>query len=151
MKGSDLPRSVQILAHVLPNPDSAYPVAFDPYKLDISQFGEKKRTEIEFDIINRSPEKLKLEIVAYNDNYISVEVPDEIDANATVKGKVRVKPDKVDESFDKSVTFAVTGPNDKKPIRFTLPVKRAVRKFSSKLNAAMKAPKSKSSKGSGGK
>ena len=147
-----MPRSVQILAQVLPDPDSAYPLVFKPYKLDISQFGEKKRSEIEFDIQNRSDEELKLEVISYNPNYIDVDIPATVAAGAVVQGHVKVKDDKLEESFEKSLTIQATGPKEnEKPVRFTVPVKRAYRNVTEHVNSAMSPPKPKGSSGGGGK
>lgn len=141
IKGSDLPRSVQISATVLANPDSAYPVAVKPYKLDISQFGEKKRTEITFTLTNRSPEDLKIELVAHDPSFFTPTLPKTIKANGEATGTVKIKSEKVGESFDKSLTFAASPVNgsNQQPVRFTVPVKRTVRTLSAKADSLSKS------------
>lgn len=140
IQGSDLPRSVQITAHVLPRPDSAYPITLKPYKLDISQFGEKKRTKAEFTVNNVSKTDLEIKVIDFQDQYFDVNFgPTTIKAGESAKGKVTINSDRVDQSFEKSVTFLVTGKGQTKPVRFTLPIKRTVRKLSSTLDSTMTA------------
>jgi hypothetical protein len=138
IEGSDLPRSVQITSHVIASPDSTFPVVFEPYKLDISQYGSKKRTSIEFEIKNVSPKDQEIEIIDFDDRFLTVTTPKHIKAGATVKGQVNVKDAKAGDSFEKSVTLAFkqTQPSGK-PVRFTIPVTRTVRTLSSTLDSVM--------------
>lgn len=140
IKGSDLPRSVQITAHVLPRPDSAYPITFKPYKLDISQFGEKKRTKAKFTINNVSKSELEVSVIDYQSRFIDVDFKSTtIKPGESASGRVTINSDRIGESFEKSVTFVVKGEAQKKPVRFTLPIKRTVRKLSSALDSTMTA------------
>lgn len=125
------------MAKVMPHPDSSYPVILKPYKLNINQFGEKSRTEIEFDISNVSDQDLEITLISYQDNFFSVDIPKTVGAGKAVKGHVKVTDEKAGESFDKSLTFAVQGANDKVPIRFTIPVRRVIRKLSAKVDSVM--------------
>ena len=43
-------KRVQIIATVVLRPDSTYPLVMRPYKLDLTQFGDKVRKDIEFTI-----------------------------------------------------------------------------------------------------
>ena len=54
-------------------------------------------------------------------------------------GKVTINSDRIGESFEKSVTFEVKGESQPKPVRFTLPIKRTVRRLSSALDSTMTA------------
>jgi len=138
IEGSDLPRSVQLTTHVVANPDSTYPVVMEPYKLDISQYGTKKRTKIDFEIKNVSPKDQKIEIIDYEPRFLKVTVPDMVKAGETVKGHVKVKDAKAGDSFEKSVTLSFTQEKPRtQPVRFTIPITRTVRKLSSKLDSVM--------------
>lgn len=140
IQGSDLPRSVQITAHILPRPDSAYPITIKPYKLDISQFGEKKRIKAGFTINNVSKLDLEIQVIDFQSRFIEVDFETTvIKAGESASGKVTINSAKVDQSFEKSITFVVKGESQKKPVRFTLPVKRTVRKLSSALDSTMTA------------
>ncbi len=129
---------MQITTHVIANPDSTFPVVFEPYKLDISQYGTKKRTKIEFEIKNVSPKDQAIEVISYDDRFLKLNVPKKVLAGATVKGSVVVKDSKAADSFEKSITLSFTQdqPNSK-PVRFTIPVTRTVRSLSSKLDSVM--------------
>ncbi len=138
IQGSDLPRSVQLTTHVVANPDSTYPVVMEPYKLDISQYGTKKRTEIDFEIKNVSPKDQNIEIIDYDPRFVVVTVPKVVKTGETVKGHVKVKDAKAGDSFEKSVTLSFTQEKPKtQPVRFTVPITRTVRKLSSKLDSVM--------------
>ncbi|MFQ5607436.1 MAG: hypothetical protein ACE5GA_05775 [Candidatus Zixiibacteriota bacterium] len=137
VQGSDLPRSVQINAHVLPRPDSAYPVVLKPYKLDISQFGEAKRTKASFKVNNVSNQDLEIQILDYQSEFFSVKLPSSVKAGESVTGEVTVNKNKVENSFEKSMTLALLEGKDNKPVHITLPVRRSVRKLSSTLDSAM--------------
>ncbi len=129
---------MQITTHVIADPDSTYPVVFAPYKLDISQYGTKKRAKIEFEINNVSKKDQAIELVSYDSRFMTLNIPKVVKAGETVKGSVKITDAKISESFTKSITLAFkqSGPNTK-PVRFTIPVTRTVRPLSSKLDSVM--------------
>ncbi|MCH9032785.1 MAG: hypothetical protein IIB00_11090 [candidate division Zixibacteria bacterium] len=133
--GSSIPRSVQISAHVVVNPDSTYPVVIEPYKIDISQYGEKVRREAEFTLKNRSDVKLKVEIIDFPSAIFELDLDDEIAANGEIVGKLKLKSGYIEKSFEKSMTFAVIPADSDKPIRFSIPLKRAYRKITRKTDS----------------
>jgi hypothetical protein len=114
---------VQIVTHVVDRPDSTYPVVINPYKLDLSQFGEKVRSEIEFKIKNVSTEDLSLSLISSAKDYFKVELPDKIGAGKTETAKVTLTKKGETDAFDKSLTFELS---DKEKSRFTVPVKRTL-------------------------
>jgi len=115
---------VAIEADVTPNPDSSYPVVVKPYKIDISQFSEKPRNEVTFTIENVSDKPVELTLISFPDKLVEVDLPKVIEPGKTAEGTLRVKPDAVDQEFEKSFTFEV---NDENHTRFTVPIKRMVR------------------------
>lgn len=115
-------------------PDSTYPVTIKPYKLDISQFGDKVRNEMKFTITNVSDQDLKLSLVSWPSSVLSkLDLPDKVKAGMSAEGKIELRDDALDEGFEKSFTFEV---NDAAKSRFTVPIKRQVQHAS--LNPRVK-------------
>jgi len=115
---------VIIHATVVRRPDSTQPVIVKPYKLDISQFGEKKRNEMKFTITNVSEQDLKIRLIDLAEDMFEVTVVENIGAGETAEGVLRIRPEAVDMPFEKSFTFECS---DDASSRFTVPVKRAVK------------------------
>lgn len=116
--------SVTITCHVIDQPDSTYPVVVKPYKLDISQFGEKVRDEMRFTITNVSDQDVDVTLIAWPNSILEkVDLPKKIKAGTSEEGRVKLREDQVEESFEKSFTFEV---NDAAKSRFSVPVKRQV-------------------------
>ncbi|KAA3634183.1 MAG: DUF1573 domain-containing protein [Calditrichaeota bacterium] len=119
---------MQIIANVVTRPDSTYPLIMQPYKLDLSQYGEKVRDRIEFEIKNVSDTKIDLTTISYATDFFDIEIPASIGPNETGKGVVILKSEVLKQNFEKSFTIEC---NDEKTSRFTVPVKRSVRSSSS--------------------
>ncbi len=119
------PRFVRFVATVTPRPDSTYPLVLKPYKLDISQFGEKVVDRKTFTIQNVSTQDITLKMVDYPTDFLEVKLPGTIAAGSEATAEIVVKSDVQDEAFDKSVTFEV---DDDESTRFTIPVKRLLPK-----------------------
>jgi hypothetical protein len=115
---------VQIKANCLVRPDSTYPVQFTPYKVDISQFGETVRNEMAFTITNVSDTNLTVTLVYEPAGLFDVTLPKEVKAGKTEQGKVILRPEALEQSFEKSFTVQV---GDAAKTRFTVPVKRTVK------------------------
>jgi hypothetical protein len=113
------------MSDIVKRPDSTYPLVIKPYKLDISQYGEKTRDEMKFTISNVSQQDLELRIVAYADQLFEVSLPDKIKADSDVEGTLKVREEVLDEQFEKSFTIEV---NDEETSRFTVPVRRFQRR-----------------------
>jgi hypothetical protein len=104
-------------------PDSTYPITFNPYKLDLTQFGEKVRENVTFDITNVSDQKVQFEVIATRDNLWEIELPKSIDPGKTKKAVLKLTRQGLEQSFEKSFTIQV---NDENKSRFTVPVKRSI-------------------------
>ena len=117
-------KRVQIKANIMLRPDSTYPAVISPYKLNISQFGEKVRDEMSFNIENVSDMDLVPSLIDYPSELFEVELPDKIKAGKTEKAKLRLKDDALDLNYDKSFTIEF---NDEAKTRFTIPVRRSLR------------------------
>ncbi len=115
---------VQIKSNIYTNPDSTYPVTLKPYKWDISQYGEKERTKLTYEITNVSDQDLDLALVDTPAGMFKVNLPKRIKAGQTEKGTVEVLGEYVSKEFEKSVTVEFS---DAAKTRFTIPVKRTIR------------------------
>jgi hypothetical protein len=117
-------KNVTITADVMARPDSTYPVVVKPYKLDISQFGEKTRDEMKFTISNVSDSDLTLTLASYPARYATVDLPKSVPAGKSASGTVKLTKKGVEGDFEKSFTIQVS---DKANSRFTVPIKRTVK------------------------
>jgi hypothetical protein len=115
---------VQITADILANPDSTFPIVISPYKFDISQFGEKERSSLEFTIKNVSADELEVKLADMPSDMFVLTLPKKIKPGKYEKGKIVVKKDYLPKEFEKSITLQV---NDKLNSRFTVPAKRTIR------------------------
>jgi hypothetical protein len=116
-------RMIYFKANVTLRPDSTYPIVIAPYKLDISQFGEKTRSEISFTIKNEANQALTPSIISTASDYFEVQLPKTIEAGKTASGSIKLSKDGLTKEFEKSFTFQL---NDERQSRFTVPVKRTM-------------------------
>ncbi|MBN1211673.1 MAG: hypothetical protein JXA92_03770 [candidate division Zixibacteria bacterium] len=117
-------KTVKIQAEILIQPDSTYPIVISPYKLNISQFGEKIRDEMTFKIQNVSDQDLKATIVDIPDELFEVKIPDKIKAGKTAEAVLKLREGSLEQSFEKTFTIEL---NDEAKTRFSIPVHRAMR------------------------
>ncbi len=115
---------VQIDCEVMRRPDSTYPIIIKPYKLDVSQFGEKVRDQMKFTISNVSDSAINLTTVSWPRQFLTVTLPKTVLAGKSVEGLIKLTPDAIKKEFEKSITIQLS---DAKSSRFTIPVKRALR------------------------
>lgn len=115
---------MQIDCEVMRRPDSTYPIIIKPYKLDISQFGEKVRDQMKFTIMNVSDKPIPLSAASLPNDYITLTLPATVPAGKSVEGLIKLKPDALKKEFEKSLTIQL---GDEKSSRFTIPVKRSLR------------------------
>jgi len=133
-------KRVHISTTMTERPDSTYPVVNTPYKVDMSQFTEKKVIRKKLEITNVSDEDLQISLVGWAEDYFDVKMPESVRAGKTVEAEIVLHKDVYDKSFDKSLTFELS---DEKHSRFTIPVKRTVRN--------VRTPGTRAAGGSGGK
>ena len=120
-------QTVEFMAMVVRRPDSTYPVIVKPYKLDLTQQGDRVRDEIRFTIRNVSDQPLDLGVVATRDEYFSLELPKSVPAGGAAEGVLKLTEKGIASEFEKSFTFEVS---DATTTRYTLPVKRSVQPLS---------------------
>ena len=116
-------KRLQIIATVISNPDSTFPLVIQPYKLDLSQKTNNVIDRMECGIRNVSDKDLKVEMVSGADEYFSVELPKLIKPGELAKAKVILNKAVLGRSFDKSMTLQAS---DEAGTRFTIPVKRTL-------------------------
>ena len=109
---------------MIARPDSTYPIIIKPYKLDLTQFGEKVRSEIKFTIENVSDKPIQPKVTCWATDLFDVTVPKSIPAGKTGEGILRLSKAAVEKAFEKSLTIQL---DDEKQSRFTIPVKRTIR------------------------
>jgi len=126
-------KRVRIISQVVARPDSTYPLIIKPYKLDISQFGEKVRDEMKFNLTNISDQDIELSLIDRPEGYFDLELPDKVEAGKTAHGVLKLHDDTVEQSFEKSITIQL---NDEQSSRFTIPVKRTKRAVGQPATAA---------------
>ncbi|MCP4685817.1 MAG: hypothetical protein GY867_10285 [bacterium] len=117
-------KNVRITTQVVRRPDSTYPVIIKPYKLDISQFGEKVRDQMKFTITNVSEQDLDLSMVYFPTDLVDVSLPASVSAGKSAEGVLRLKEPALSMSLEKSFTFQL---NDADGSRFTVPIKRTIK------------------------
>jgi len=116
--------AVIIHSNVVRRPDSTQPVVIKPYKLDISQFGDKPRDEMAFTITNVSGNDLNVRLIDLPGDLFEITLVEKIVAGGTVQGLLKLHPDALETPFEKSFTIEC---DDETATRFTIPVKRAVK------------------------
>ena len=129
-------RNLTFRATVVTRPDSTYPILVKPYKLDISQFGQKVRDQMKFSISNVSDEALALELISGSNDLFKVSVPEQVAAGRTVEGVVELNKKALEQSYETSFTLQL---NDASSTRFTVPVKRTVQMQSGVGSPGVKA------------
>lgn len=110
-------------ANVVRRPDSTQPIVIKPYKLDVSQFGEKVRNEIKFTVTNVSDQAVNIKLIDLPEDFFEVSLDGNIAAGQSAEGTLKLRDQAVPMSFEKSFTFEC---NDADASRFTVPVKRVV-------------------------
>jgi len=121
------PMRVNFTAEVVTNPQETYPIKISPYKFDISQFGEKERSKLEFKIENVSESDVNVSLIDMDDKYFKVKLPSKIKAGGTESGEVEIYDEYINSEFEKSITIELNDPDHS---RFTIPVKRTIRQLS---------------------
>jgi hypothetical protein len=116
--------SVTISTYVIPRPDSARPLILEPFKLDISQYGEEVRDRATFTVTNTSDKELKLTAVDAGKDFGVLTLPESIGPKQTVEAELVLKPEMLGSELTRSVTFQV---NDEKKTRYTVPVLRRLK------------------------
>ncbi|MFZ1685660.1 MAG: DUF1573 domain-containing protein [Candidatus Zixiibacteriota bacterium] len=117
-------KMVKITCDVVARPDSTYPIVIKPYKVDLSQFGDKERTEVKFTIQNVSDKSIAPVLVSSASDYVTVKLPKSIPAGKTAEAVIKIKKEAEAKPFNKSITLQL---NDEKSSRFTIPITRTIR------------------------
>lgn len=124
LEGFPDPRYVEISSFVISRPDSAFPLKLEPFKLDISQYGEAVRDRAKFSMTNVSNQELAVTIIAPPDEFGVLTMPSKIGPGETVEAELVLKPERLGEELAKSFTFQV---NDEHSSRYTIPIRRKLK------------------------
>lgn len=116
---------MSIFAEILTEPEGALPITLRPAKVDVSQFTVTPRRRATFQLVNKSPETLKLTLIDTLFKSFTVELPKSIKAGETAQGTIVVKKNCIEKSFKESFTFQALGSETRD--RFTLPIERLFR------------------------
>ncbi len=116
-------KAVSILCNVVTRPDSTYPLVIDPYKLDLTQFGDSVRDRMSFQIRNVSDQKLDLSLVSLPSDFFTVSMPATVEPGRTIEARIKLNKTALNKDFDKSFTIELS---DQGHTRFTVPVKRDI-------------------------
>ena len=108
----------------MPDPEAAFPLRFDPYKLDVSQFGSKPRRSAIFTLENVSDTDYTFTLLDTSGRSFDLELPTRIKKGEKITGKVTVHEDAIKGDFEESFTIEL---NDQAKTRYTLPVRRMYR------------------------
>ncbi len=92
-----------------------------PYKLDITQFNDKVRSESKFTITNVSDQDWVVKNISWPKEYFNVKLPKSIKAGKSEEVLVTLTQYGIENEFNKSFTLEV---NDSETTRYTIPVKR---------------------------
>lgn len=117
--------NMSIFAEILTEPEGMMPITMRPAKLDVSQFTTTARRRATFQLVNKSPETLKLALIDTLFKSFTVELPKSIKSGETAQGTIIVKKGNIEKSFKESFTFEALGSESRD--RFTLPIERMYR------------------------
>lgn len=116
-------KNVTILSTVVSVPDSTFPAVVKPYKLDMSQYGEKPVEKMPFRIDNVSDQPFDLKLIAEPSNLVKVDLPKTIKPGESGTAMVYLLKDAIDAEFEKSITIECS---DSAKSRYTIPLKRSI-------------------------
>ncbi len=123
------------------NPDSLYPITLKPYRIFVSRAGEVEVDEAKIQITNVSDQDLGITLIDQPPGYFTIEIPDNVGAGQTVDCKLKVRPEMLEQTFEKSITIELS---DNAHSRFTIPV---IRRFIGAGKPAQGSPGSTSQQG----
>ena len=123
-EGMDKPFSVTVASFVIPRPDSARPLVLEPFKLDLSQFGDEVRDRVTFSIVNTTNDQFELVVIDGVEEYGTLTLPEKIEPGDTVEAQLVLKPEMLGKDLAESFTFQV---DDKFRTRYTVPVRRKLK------------------------
>ncbi len=118
----EIMQRILIEATVVTQPDSMYPLRFEPFQLDFTPLSEKLLAELPLIITNVSDEILRLRLLDIDSNLMTVALPDTLAPGEVAGCLVKLTESGLEKSFTKSITLRV---NDDARSRFSIPIKRS--------------------------
>ncbi len=115
-EGSDR-RQLTIIAQILTDQDSMFPLAVEPLMLEFLIDSDKSKRVKEIKITNNSEQDFDLNLVEFPENLLSIEFPESIPAGRTATAVVRLADKALNSEFKNSFTFEL---NDEDQTRYTV-------------------------------
>jgi hypothetical protein len=113
---------LKVMAEMVMDPDSSYPLVLSPRWIDVSQYTVKPRRRGKLTINNRSELDVSIKPVDTERKGFRLTLPDALAAGESAEVVIVVDEDKVEESFMQSITFEATSPMGR--YRYSIPIRR---------------------------
>ncbi|HVP06541.1 MAG TPA: DUF1573 domain-containing protein [Candidatus Acidoferrum sp.] len=113
-----------LTAQVLPSLDSARPVSFKPYKMELTKLPTMQVDSVAFLVTNHSTFPAVLKVITPPVEQCEVSIPDSLPSGSQGMGYVKVKPAYKDKEFENSFTVLVSSSAKDPTYRFTIPIRR---------------------------
>jgi hypothetical protein len=127
MYASDsLSKTFELKANVQRQMDKTEPLVVAPYKINVTQFGDKVRDKAEFVFEDKTNDDYKMSLVYYPSEIFDIKLPKKIKSGKKAEGEIKIKKVADFEKFEKSFTIEL---NDEAHTRYTIPVTREVREL----------------------
>jgi hypothetical protein len=118
---------VTVTTIVAKNPDTTYyPIVINPPSIGMFAPAGGHVDTATFEMTNISNALLNISLIAAPEDLIEVTLPTILGPGETAEGSIKVKPDAITESFEKSITIEVYS---EPTTRFTVPIKRVYSPF----------------------
>ncbi|MFQ5607434.1 MAG: DUF1573 domain-containing protein [Candidatus Zixiibacteriota bacterium] len=124
-----MPQLLKIEATIVANSKDLSPLRLAPQRLDISQIGERVVSEAGFRIVNVSDDDLSLEMLETARGFLDTHLPARIAAGDSVELRMRIAPESLKNSFEKSITFSATPAAGGEKTVYSMPVTRRYRVY----------------------
>ncbi len=115
------PVQVSLQGKAVKSAEALRPVAFAPYKFEVSGYGENRIDSLEFKITNFSSDEVQLRQVSFVTEECTIYLPEKIGPKSEAVGYIKVNEEYLDKEFKNSLTVEL---NDKLSTRVTVPIRR---------------------------
>ncbi|MCK4573141.1 MAG: DUF1573 domain-containing protein [candidate division Zixibacteria bacterium] len=115
------PLQVLLEGNAVQTTNELHPVAFSPFKFEVSAVGENLNDEMRFKVKNDSDARISITRISPAPVECEVELPESVGGNSEATGAVKVRPEFIDKEFECSITVEL---DDKEKTRITVPIRR---------------------------
>ena len=113
---------LQVMAEMVMDPDSSYPLVLSPRWIDVSQYTVKPRRRGKLTINNRSDLEVNITPIDTERKGFDPRLPETIGPGDSAEVVIIVDEDQVESSFMQSITFEATSPMGR--YRYSIPIRR---------------------------